>query len=324
MSLFAIALITVGALAHAAWNLISKRAAAGGVAFLLVGALASTLVWAPVAVWTLVVTPTSWTALFVGSVVSALLHIGYMLLLQHGYRVGDISVVYPTARGSGPLLSVIFAIVLFGERPGASALIGVALIITGVLFIGLSDLRTTNAARTRVGVVFGTLTGVTIAIYTIWDAHMVNGAGVPPVALMVGCSLGESIAFLWMLLGRRPSRPARSADASSTSDAGRLSALAGGMRDRLRGQADDARRQVAETVRSSWRPALVFGVLSPLSYVAALMAMRIAPVSLVAPAREVSVVFVALASWLIFREPSPVRRLIGAMVVLAGVMVLAF
>nr|WP_269453726.1 EamA family transporter [Pseudoclavibacter sp. 13-3] len=125
-----------------------------------------------------------------------------------------------------------------------------------------------------------------------------------------------------MLLGGRPLRPSRRVDVSS-SDAQRFSDRRAGAWKSLRERGGDARRQVAATIRGSWRPALVFGVLSPLSYVAALMAMRIAPVSLVAPAREVSVVFVALASWLIFREPSPVRRLIGATVVLGGVVVLA-
>jgi drug/metabolite transporter (DMT)-like permease len=68
---------------------------------------------------------------------------------------------------------------------------------------------------------------------------------------------------------------------------------------------------------------VLFGILGPLAYILILAAMQLAPVSIVAPAREVSVVLVGLAGWLLFREPHPVQRLIGAAVVLAGVALLA-
>ena len=68
---------------------------------------------------------------------------------------------------------------------------------------------------------------------------------------------------------------------------------------------------------------LVVGVLSPLAYILILLAIQLAPVSIVAPAREVSVVLVSLAGWLLFREPHPVQRLLGAAIVLAGVAMLA-
>ncbi|MCA1942756.1 MAG: EamA family transporter, partial [Yonghaparkia sp.] len=68
---------------------------------------------------------------------------------------------------------------------------------------------------------------------------------------------------------------------------------------------------------------LVVGILSPLAYVAVLAAYQLAPVAVVAPAREASVVLIALAGWLIFREPHPARRLLGSVVVLAGIALLA-
>jgi drug/metabolite transporter (DMT)-like permease len=68
---------------------------------------------------------------------------------------------------------------------------------------------------------------------------------------------------------------------------------------------------------------VVVAVLSPLSYILILFALQLAPVSLVAPAREVSVVVVALAGWLLFREPHPLARLSGSAVVLGGIALLA-
>jgi drug/metabolite transporter (DMT)-like permease len=75
--------------------------------------------------------------------------------------------------------------------------------------------------------------------------------------------------------------------------------------------------------RQHWAAALVVGILSPLAYVLILFAFTLAPVALVAPAREVSVVLVALGGWLLFREPHPVQRIVGAVVVLGGVALLA-
>jgi drug/metabolite transporter (DMT)-like permease len=72
-----------------------------------------------------------------------------------------------------------------------------------------------------------------------------------------------------------------------------------------------------------WAAVLVVGILSPLAYVLILFAFTLAPVALVAPAREVSVVLVALGGWLLFKEPHPVQRIIGAVVVIGGVALLA-
>ena len=82
-------------------------------------------------------------------------------------------------------------------------------------------------------------------------------------------------------------------------------------------------RETLEAARRNWLAVLLFGILSPLAYILVLFAVQLAPVSVVAPGREVSVVLVGLAGWLFFREPHPVQRLVGAAVVLAGVALLA-
>jgi drug/metabolite transporter (DMT)-like permease len=271
----AIALVVGAAFAHAGWNLFAKRVPDGGALFVWLTAAVAVLVQLPVAavivaregmpgVW--------WPALGV----SGLVHLGYFLLLQRGYRVGDLSVVYPLARGTGPLLSVVAAIWLLRERPGVPALVGAVAVVTGVFVIGGLGI----GGRVS-GVGYGIATGALIAAYTLWDAHAVTALAVPPVVLMAGSALVETVLLAPYAFARR--------------------------------------REVAAVWRDHRLPVLAVAVLSPLAYVLVLFAMRLAPVSLVAPARELSIVVASLAGWLLLREPNPGRRVTGAVIVLAGV-----
>ena len=103
-------------------------------------------------------------------------------MLQQGYRIGDLSLVYPLARGTGPMLLTTAAILVFGERPGPLALAGAAMIGVGtfVLACGGGGLRQAHARR---AVVFALLTGAIIASYTLWDKRAVSNLGIPPLLL---------------------------------------------------------------------------------------------------------------------------------------------
>src|SRR4051812_45218043 len=134
MSTFALALVVVAALAHAAWNVLAKTAAGGATFVWLFSTLAAVL-WLPVAAVALLVDPGHPVGL--GGIAfmagSGALHALYFVLLQRGYREGDLSLVYPLARGTGPLLSTLAAIVIFSERPSALALAGGAIIVAAGL-----------------------------------------------------------------------------------------------------------------------------------------------------------------------------------------------
>ncbi|MBX3098792.1 MAG: EamA family transporter [Salinibacterium sp.] len=278
-----VALLVGGAaLAHAIWNITIKRAGTSGAGFLWLTFLVGSIVFAPFGIASLRdVDLTRWLPLIL---VSGALQVAYFLLLQRAYRLGDVSLVYPLARGTGPLLAVLLAIVILGERPTPIALVGAGVVIAGVVIIGFAGGRAA-AVVNRAGVVYGLLVGVVIAAFTLWDASAVTVGGMPPVGLYWGSVLVQ------MLLLATPA---------------------------LRRVRDT--RAIAGT---HWRAVLTVGILSPLAYILILLAMQLAPVSTVAPAREVSVVLVGLAGWLIFREPNPVQRLVGAGVVLAGVALLA-
>lgn len=286
MSPLALLLVLSAAVAHASWNVIAHGASRSGLPFLWAGSVVSTALWLPVVPLTGGLGAGELHGFALGVGVSAVLHVGYMLVLQRGYAVGNLSAVYATARGSGPLITVIVAIVALGERLSPPALVGVAAIIAGVVGIGFIDRgAVTTGRRIDPAIVFGLLTGAAIAAYTLWDAQALRTWSISPVAFMVGCTALEVPMFA-ALLGRR---------------------LPEGLR----------------MLRTDWRRLVVFGILSPLSYILVLAAVTIAPVSIVAPMREVSVVLVSLFGAFVLRETRPGARLVASAVVVAGIALLA-
>ena len=279
-----ILLVAIAAVAHATWNLTIKAAGTSGPRFLWLTFVIATIVVAPFGIVSLAQAGGALPLLLLLAVGSGGLQIAYFLTLQRGYRMGDVSIVYPLARGSGPLLSVIFAIILFGEHPGVWALVGAGLVIVGVVVIGLAGGRGRFHAN-RAGILWGLLVGVTIAGYTLWDANAVVTQKLPPLGYFWITVVVQLIAFAPFAL-RQP-------------------------------------KYTIALAKQHWAAALVVGILSPLAYVLILFAFTLAPVALVAPAREVSVVLVALGGWLLFKEPHPVQRILGALVVLGGVTLLA-
>ncbi|NUR85868.1 MAG: EamA family transporter, partial [Nonomuraea sp.] len=156
MNPWALVLILVAAVAHASWNLLSKKASqADNLVFLWLVAVTSSVMWNPIFVGFLLITGTtlSWGHLAV-IVASTLLHLGYFVLLQRGYRHGDLSMVYPVARGTGPMLASLVAVLFLGEHPGPAGIAGIALVGAGVFLM---------SGKIGPGVVFGLATGVFIA-----------------------------------------------------------------------------------------------------------------------------------------------------------------
>lgn len=280
----AIALILAAAVTHAVWNLFAKRAADGGPVFVWLNASVAVLVYLPVAGTAFVLDTPHWNwRVPVALIGSGMLQLAYSVLLQRGYEHGDLTVVYPLARGTGPALSVLLAMLLFGERPGAIGLAGAGLVVLGILLIGFSQKRGGGKIATAVG--YGVATGLIIACYTVWDAWAVGPLAISPFVFDWAGNLTRSVALAPFALRRR----------------------------------DEIRR-----VWTSHRPAIfAVAILSPLAYILVLFAYRYAPVSLVAPGRELSIVVGSLLGWLLLRENGASRRIAGAIVVLGGVIALA-
>ena len=281
MSPTAFALIAAAAGAHASWNFFAKQAR-GGLPFVWLAGLCAASAYAAPAAIQLVLSDKHVTGAGIAFMAgSGCLHSAYFTTLQRGYAEGDLSVVYPLARGTGPALSVVLAIVILGERPGAIALAGAALVVIGVLSLA----RGSHRRSPRGAIVFALLTGVTIAAYTLWDAHAVEDLAQPAIAYYWGSELTRGIVLAGPALRDR---------------AGLRTALA---HDR--------------------RAILAVGLLSPLAYILVLVALTLAPVSVVAPGREASIVIASLLGTRLLGEGDPTRRATAAAAILGGIACLA-
>jgi drug/metabolite transporter (DMT)-like permease len=146
MSLHVLLLVLTAAVFHASWNLLAKKTK-GKTPFIWLQYIASIIIYLPFIIYQKHSWPTDdFHPLLWFSLSSAVLHLGYFIVLQKGYRSADLSVVYPLARGSAPFLSFISAIVFLDEQLKVNAAIGLFLIIAGVLVItGLSFKKENNA-----------------------------------------------------------------------------------------------------------------------------------------------------------------------------------
>ena len=282
----ALALIAVllAAVTHSTWNLYAKKAA-GSRHFVWLYSVGSIVLYLPIIAWIMVyerphLGPIEYLAL----TATAVLHTGYSLVLQAGYRTSDLSLVYPIARGSGPLLSFVGATILLGERPTVLAGLGLVLIVAGILLV--AGLTREPHRAPKAGIFFGLLTGLFIAGYTVNDGWSVKSLALSPFIIDFSGNLIRVVVLTPLALRDLPG--------------------------------------VAREARVYAKPAAVVGVLGPLGYILVLFAMRIAPISHVAPARELSTLVGTYFGSRLLREKAVPARLAGAVCIVVGVVSLAF
>ena len=287
MTVASLALVVLAALVHATWNLLSKRAAAAGPTFVFAYSVVACVAYAPWATWLVVHggVARGWSAVLV-ILASGLIHLGYSLALQRGYRVAEFSVVYPVARGSAPMLSTFGAVLVLGEALSGPRLLGLLAIVAGIGLVSTQgDLRAFRRPDRRTGALWGIATGGLIAGYTVVDAYAVKELGIAPVILDWLSNLLR-LALLAPMVAHKPA-------------------------------------QAREFMRGRWGLAVGVGLLSPLSYILVLWALTLgAPLSVVAPMREMSMMMGALMGMLLLREPISLARLIGCAAVIAGAVLL--
>ena len=283
MTALALAFVLIAAFLHASWNLLAKRVA-GGLAFIWLVAAVASVVYLPLSVgWILWLRPPLDSVSLLFILGSAILHLGYFFLLQRGYQVGDLSLVYPLARSTGPALSTLGAVCLLGERPTALAIGGIVFILFGVAVLtgGPRHIR----GDTRGAVLYGILTGSFIACYTLWDAWAVQRHQVPPLILDWGSNVGRALLLIPLVRYRR--------------------------------------QEISRHWRLHRRPIVTIAVIATASYILVLTAMTFTPVSYVAPTREISILIGALMGRHLLDEAAGARRIVGAAIMVAGVVALA-
>ena len=291
MPLSALALIVLAGLIHASWNIAAKKAG-GDSRFAAFTGFVMMIFWAPLGIWLGIAQIPGWgRAEWLLIATSAVFHTVYYIVLLRGYRKADLTVVYPLARGSGPLLSSLAAILFLGESISALGATGILGVVVGVFLIaggpGLWRASHDPLLRKRVhkGMIYGLLSGAFIASYTVVDGYGVKFLLMSPILIDYIGNLARMCLLAPMVLR------------------------------------DTATARIMWNAQ--WKYALYVGIISPVSYVLVLYAMQSAPLSHVAPAREVSMLFAALIGGHLLGESDRGVRVLGAGCIAAGVMALA-
>jgi drug/metabolite transporter (DMT)-like permease len=286
MSPLAILLILVATISHASWNYLTKRSC-DRLAFLWWTGVAGSLLYLPLVVgvalsWT--PTAADWAGVGGGAAIRA----AYFAALGTAYARGDLSLVYPLARGIAPLLVPPLAVLVLGERPSPLGWAGIAVIGLGVYVLHLpgfggASLRAPLHALRSPHAGYALLTGGCTTLYSLVDAWNIR-RGVPPV-LYAYLTIPVAALLLTPVVARQPAR-------------------------------------LVEESRAGWRAIVSVAVLMTGGYLLVLFALRLAPVSYVAPARELSIVVGTLLGLVALREPHGAPRLAGAGLIVAGVLLL--
>jgi drug/metabolite transporter (DMT)-like permease len=291
MSHSALLLVLIAALLHATWNYLLKRCG-GGLGVLSLSAIVACTLLTPISLY-LIAQGFQFTPAMIGMMIgSGIIHMAYFLLLDRAYRGsgknkggGDLSVVYPLARATGPMLTIIAATLFFGERMTAIAAAGAVLIGVSALIL-TGDPRKLFSREAGSSVGFALLCGCMIAAYTVWDKQAVALFLIPPIIFDWGANLARVIMLV-----------------------------------------PYAHRYAPGAIGRAWRekrsPVIAIGIMSPLSYILVLTAMVTTPVSYVAPAREVSILFAALIGAHVLKEGDVTRRTLAALGMVIGFAALA-
>ena len=288
LQLHLVFLVLLAAVLHATWNAVVKTSDDRFLSFTairgtgsLLGILLVAFVPFPAA--------EAWPFL----VASWVIHNCYYVVLLQAYRFGDLSHVYPLARGIAPLTVAVLAALFAGETPGIGGIGGIALVSLGIISLmfasgGQGKDRPGDGGGDRGAdrrpVVLAILTGLFIACYTVVDGLGIRGAGTV-LGYIVWLNVGEGIPFVCAALAFRT-------------------------------------REVVPFLKQNWPRTTGTGVLVVAAYALVLYALGLGAMAHVSALRETSVLFAALIGAYALGEPLGSRRIAAAAVIVAGVVLM--
>jgi drug/metabolite transporter (DMT)-like permease len=281
MPLDALGIVLIAALCHSTWNLLLKtepRRLHVQSSALVVGVLLASpvLFFYPLTT----VSRDAWVLI----VLSALFETAYVFSLTAAYGAGDLSLVYPVARGTAPLVVTPLAVALLGENLSRPGMAGIVLVVAGIWMSHLGAAASAPGQASRRALVLAVFTGCMTAGYSLTNKPGVTLVPVPLYAFLVFVMNVVMIHVALALTGRRPWL---------------------------------LRRDLP------WARTVAVGLLMMAAYLGVLLAMTKAPVAYVVAAREVSIPLAAMLGWLVLGERNSGSRLAGAVVIFAGLVVMA-
>jgi drug/metabolite transporter (DMT)-like permease len=214
---------------------------------------------------------------------SVALHLAYYIGLTEAYRTGDLSQVYPIARGSAPLMTALLSVTLIGERLSVIGWIGIIALTGGVFLLSARGGRDL-AKIDRRAVGFALFTATTICGYSLVDGIGARLSG-NPHAYSAALFVCDASCMAVFALARRG-------------------------------------RAIVEDARGYWKTGLLGGVLSVISYWIASSAMTVAPIAIVSALRETSVLFGAFLAVVFLKEPLRLPRIAAAIIVVCGLVLI--
>lgn len=284
MTFIGFILIIFSAICHATWNYTTKKVKSDST-FIWLFSLISSIIYLPFALGALFIYEINFQPYFIIFIVgSAVLHSIYFILLNKGYRVGNLSIIYPLARGTGPLFSTMIAIIILKESASLVAIIGILLIIFGIVTITGNPALILKPSKDK-SLIYAFLCGITIASYTIFDKIAVSTLLLPPILLDWFSNLGRVILLTPYALKRKD--------------------------------------QLKELITKHRKEAFTVAILSPLSYILVLTAMVSTPVYYIAPIRELSILIGTFFGVKFLSEHLTKIKLIGICLMTIGIITLS-
>ncbi len=279
MSTTVFIIVLLAALLHAFWNAVVK-----GGSDKLLNMIAVVLGHMPLALIALIFVdapaPDSWPYLIIG----VLLHAGYQLFLVHAYRVGDLTQVYPIARGSAPLLVTLVSVLFLGVSLSLLQLLAILTIAAGIMSICL--VKQQDGVRNHGTAGLALITGCFIAAYSL-----VDGVG----ARLASTSLGY---YSWLAIGNTVVMLIASLF----------------MRKGI----------LVEVVKSRKTVLIVGGGASYIAYALVIWSFTQAPIALVTALRETSIVFALMIGVLHLKERLNLVKVLSTMTTITGAVMLRF
>lgn len=285
MPIAAILLLFFSATLHTAWNLLLKQSGRKYIATWWAILLGAGLLL-PFLFFTGLPVRQTWPLLLA----SVLVETAYFVVLSLAYRQADFSLVYPLARGAAPLMIAVWSVLFLEERLTLVGMVGLGVIVSGLLMVGGSNLlagagRTSSKIPYRDGVMLALLLALLISIYSTID----------------GAAVKQTPAFSYTVLVFFFS-PVLAAPLVF-------------------------KRYGWQTLKSELSQnkirILFIGALTISAYLLTLAAYAMAKVSYSGAVREVSVVMGALAGWLFLGEKMGLLRVLGALVIFGGILLIA-
>jgi drug/metabolite transporter (DMT)-like permease len=220
------------------------------------------------------------------ALISMSLEAVYFILLSNAYSDHDFSLVYPIARGTAPAFLMLWSILFLRENPTSGGILGISMVVGGMIIIGATSLIQNRGSRLHIkGILTALAVALTISLYTLIDGTAVKNGPPLPYALTM-------FMFVPILTTTY-----------------------------------NVRRFGWKHFAAAWNgprlPLILAAVLGVVAYLLALIAYSFAPLSYSGAIREVSVVIGAFLGWQFLEERMGGTRVLGSIVIFAGIVVIA-